>query len=212
MTKYPQFWSTMIVKKKKSKTRQASMTEISTILVNSIAIVARANPKKWAGSAHSTMMDLEIDSRGEVGETFLADALIQLGHEVEVDRTTDAGSKPWDLRVDGNVLIEVKTATLGKSNAIFQHERIIQGRGWDALALVDIAPDDVYLTLAAKQTIPFRRAAQVWTKHPKKLHLRGGGGDYKWDLTLNDVANRRLAALGDIEEHYQALLKELRRE
>ena len=187
------------------------MTKISTILVESIAIVARANPKKWAGSAHSTMMDLEIDCRGEVGETFLTAALRKLGHEVEVDRTTDAGSKPWDLRVDGDVLLEVKTATLGKTKTTFQHERIVQGRGWDALALVDIAPDDVYLTLAAKRTIPFRTKTQVWTERPKKLHLRGGVGDYKWDLTLNDVANRRIATLGDIEEHYQALLKELGR-
>lgn len=200
------------MKKKKGKTSRASMTEISKILVNSIADVARANPKKWAGSAHSTMMNLEIDSRGEVGETFLAKALTQLGHEVEVDRTTDAGNKPWDLRVDGDVLIEVKTATLGKSQATFQHEHIIRESGWDALALVDIAPDDVYLTLAAKRTIPFRKKAQVWTERLKKLHLRGGGGDYKWDLTLNDVANRRIATLGNVEEHYQALLKELRRE
>ena len=186
------------------------MNEISKMLLEHLAVATKRKTGQWLpSSTHTDMLDLSIDNKGEIGEKLLAAALRRLGHEVEVDRTTDAGEKPWDLRVDRKILIEVKTATLGRSNPTFQHEHIVLGRGWDALALLDVAPDDLYLTLAAKWTVPFRKPSTRWTINKKKLHQREGG-EFKWDFHLQDVADRRIVTLDDVEDSYQAMLKDLR--
>ena len=183
------------------------MTDVSGVLVGVLDSVAKRNPKKWSGSLHATMMDLEIDCRGEVGENFLAESLTLLGHEVRIDRTTDASSKPWDLLVDGRVMLEVKTATQGKTHT-FQHESISIERGYDALVLVDIAPDDVYLTCAPKTDIPFRKKNSLWTVREKKMHLRHDGRG-KWDLNLKDVEPRRIVTLDDVRAQYDLMLQRL---
>ena len=183
------------------------MTEISQFIHDAIETVAKENPKKWAGSLYETMMDLEIDCRGDVGEIFLKATLEQLGHEVQGDKTTDASAKPWDLLVDNTVMLEVKTATQGK-NRNFQHESLSVERGYHGLVLVDIGPDDIYLTCAAKSTLPFRRPNSRWTQRPKKFHIRNDGRG-KWDLTLKDVEGRKVETLDDIKQHYETMLKDI---
>ena len=186
------------------------MNEISKMLLEHVAVATKRKTGLWLpSSTHADLLDLSIDSRGEVGEKLLAAALRRLGHEVEVDRTTDAGEKPWDLRVDRKILIEVKTATLGNLSPTFQHERIVRARGFDALALLDIAPEEIYLTFAAKRMMPFLKPTTKFTISPKKLHQRDGG-EYKWDFHLRDVANRRIVKLKDVENGYQSMLKDLR--
>lgn len=129
-------------------------SSLSEILIRVIekSVKERVNP--WIHSSHELITELEIDQRGEAGENFMAACLRQNGHKVEIDRTTDPQEKSWDIRVDDNIMIEIKTATQGKKTKTFQHERIMVERAWHALALLDIAPEDIYLTLAPKNTIP----------------------------------------------------------
>lgn len=121
----------------------------------------------------------------------MATCLRQTGHKVEIDRTTDPQEKSWDIRVDDTIMIEIKTATQGKKTKTFQHERIMVERPWHALALLDIAPEDIYLTLAPKNTIPVRKANNIWTVNKKKTHMRRSG-EIKWDFSLKDVHLRKV--------------------
>ena len=82
-------------------------------------------------------------------------------------------------------------------------------RAWHALALLDIAPEDIYLTLAPKNTIPVRRKNKIWTVNEKKVHMRRSG-EIKWDFSLKDVRLRKVSSIDDIEKQYQELLKTLR--
>ena len=164
------------------------------------AEIAKAERSEWGG-ARFRMRRIEIDSRGDVGELFLRDVLVDLGHKVEMDRTTDSANKHWDLKVDGDICLEVKTASKG-ANDIFQHEKIFRQRRFDALVLVDIAPNDVYLTMAPKHTLPFKKPNSNWSVNNKKLHHRKPTGDYKWDLSLKDVADRRVETHDDVAQMY----------
>ena len=184
------------------------MTEIHQYVQDAIDTVAKENPKKWDGSLYEAMMSLEIDCRGDVGEIFLKVALEELGHKVQNDKTTDASAKPWDILVDDDIMLEVKTATQGK-NRNFQHESLSIERGYHGLILVDIGSNDVYLTCAAKSTIPFRRPNSLWTKKPKKFHIRNDGRG-KWDLTLKDVEDRIVKNLDDIKRHYESMLNDIK--
>ena len=170
------------------------------------SVKERVNP--WIHSSHEIITKLEIDQRGEAGENFMATCLRQNGHKVEIDRTTDPQEKSWDIRVDDNIMIEIKTATQGKKTKTFQHERIMVERAWHALALLDIAPEDIYLTLAPKNTIPVRRKNNIWTVNEKKVHMRRSG-EIKWDFSLKDVRLRKVSSIDDIEKQYQELLKTL---
>ena len=144
-------------------------SSLSEILIRVIekSVKVRVNP--WIHSTHELITELEIDQRGEAGENFMATCLRQNGHKVEIDRTTDPQEKSWDIRVDNKIMIEIKTAIQGKKTKTFQHERIMVERAWHALALLDIAPEDIYLTLAPKNTIPVRKKNNIWTVNKKKL-------------------------------------------
>ena len=56
---------------------------------------------------------LQSDSRGQVGEEFVAAVLTRLGHSVKNTQSTDPQNKQWDLVVDDKHLWEIKTATMG---------------------------------------------------------------------------------------------------
>lgn len=183
-------------------------SQLSEILISIVekSVKERINPR--IHRSHEIITKLEIDARGEAGENFMATCLRQNGHKVEIDRTTDPQNKSWDIRVDDTIMIEIKTATQGKKTKTFQHERIMVERPWHALALLDIAPEDIYLTLAPKNTIPVRKKNNVWTVNEKKVHMRRSG-EIKWDFSLKDVHLRKVSSIDDIEKQYQELLKTL---
>ena len=66
---------------------------------------------------------LQSDSRGQVGEEFVAAVLTRLGHSVKNTQSTDPQNKQWDLVVDDKHLWEVKTATMGQRTATKKIQR-----------------------------------------------------------------------------------------
>lgn len=184
------------------------MTNPHKILEAAIEAKIAASSDAWKNSRFLGMRHIQIDSRGEVGEVFMRDVLKSLGHHVEVDRTTDPTEKHWDLKVDGSVTLEVKTATMGAGKRpMFQHEHVLKDKKYDGLALVDIAPNDIYLTMAPKDTLPFLKENNIWTRNPKKMHRRMHGVEYKWDLSLKDVEGRKIETLDDIRRAYEKLAR-----
>lgn len=121
---------------------------------------------------------------------------------------TDPTKKHWDLRIDGITKLEVKTATLG-STLTFQHENLEKDRDFDGVVLLDVSPDTIYLTFAAKGSIPWTSKNDRWTRNPKKLHRRRNGISYKWDLSLRDVEDRRVETIEDVRLGFEAMLKEI---
>ena len=182
--------------------------DIKTMLADhiqrSVEIASRNNI--WIGGYFKAIQDLAIDLRGELGESYIADLLIKLGHGVEMARQTDRSDKHWDIRVNGKIDLEIKTATIGKKGKTFQHENIEKERRYDAIVLLDIAPDNIYLTVAPKNTLPYATPNNNWTLNPKKMHRRAHGIQYKWDLHLNDVKERRVETLDDVRRQFAILL------
>ena len=177
------------------------MSDIQKLLADRIKQKVRAfrEGDVWIAGRFKEIKALSTDSRGELGEDFLAELFEQLGHEVTQTKVTDRTQKHWDILLDGRLKLEVKTATLGKEGRMFQHENIERDRNFDILVLLDIAPDAIYLTLAPKKTLPFNERNSNWTKNPKKMHRRATGIHYKWDLSLRDVEDRKVESLDDLK-------------
>ena len=163
----------------------------------------------WRGSANEAIKRTELDTRGAIGEVFIQAVLEAAGHTVERDATTDPVGKHWDLLVDGKVKLEVKTATVGKDGKKFQHENIEKDKNWDGLVLLDVAPNVIYTTFAAKQTLPFVESSRhkgTWTVNERSMHRRRTSNFYKWDLSVKDLKDRAVTTVEDVVQHYNARL------
>ena len=110
---------------------------------------------------------------------------------------------PYDILVEGHFKVEVKLATRGKMNPTFQHENLKQERDCDAIVLIDVAPDKIYMTCGRKIDLPFRIANDKFTVTRKKMHLRPKG-EFKWDLHLRDVKNREIKTIDDFKRIFNA--------
>lgn len=183
------------------------MTNLADLLNSAIA-ESLNNPSDpaWKSGEFAQIRSLEIDRRGEVGEIFFAAALQELGYTTYVDRSAKPDQKQWDILVKDEIKLEIKTATA--SRAKFQHEHIIRNRDFNALVLVDISPSKIFLTCAAKNTLPWDAPSDKWTVKPKKMVLRPEGV-YKWDLTFADVKDREITTLEQIRIAYETMLNDL---
>ncbi|TPE57195.1 hypothetical protein FJO69_02160 [[Mycoplasma] falconis] len=170
----------------------------------------------WSpADAYYKMKLLSIDQRGRIGEHFLRDVFTELNMNVEY---IENGHGDFDLIVNGNK-IEVKTATLDKFNK-FQHEGIKNSKDWDAVAFVDIIPNDLYLTLIPhkdfnfdifytnKSGKPARRGTVKINDKIQNIHFRGKdnidgnatGAGYKVDFSIKDLKITK--TIKDIENIY----------
>ncbi|MGI9296651.1 MAG: hypothetical protein ACR2QC_01975 [Gammaproteobacteria bacterium] len=143
-------------------------------------------------------IDLQLDSRGQMGEEFVAAVLRQLGHSVKNKQTTDPQNKQWDLVVDDTHRWEIKTATMGKSTANFQHENIYRERDYHGIVFVDIAPDDLYVSFVPKHEIPW-----------KNLHRRKDSNFYKWDFSRSRIEDAKMTSLADFARGYAAAVSRI---
>lgn len=157
-------------------------------------------------SIYADVLLLNIDNRGQIGEEFIADSLKRQGYEVFFNNETDATNKHWDLKVKNKFTFEIKTATMGRPSPTFQHENIEKDRDYTALVLLDIGPDNMYLTVAPKETLPFTSPNDRWTRTSKKMHRRRTGINYKWTLSLRDVVDREVKTLKDIADMFKPII------
>lgn len=183
--------------------------DIVRILTNLIEeSIAYSGDTAWDKGEFVRIRELQSDNRGDVGEKFIAEALIAIGHKADISSVTDPAKKHWDVLVDNKIKLEIKTATLGRGKT-FQHENIEKDKDFHALVLLDIAPNELYLTCAAKSTLPWTERNSTWTNTSKKMHRRRISSVYKWDLNLADVVDRKIQSLDDIAEAYSHMLATL---
>ena len=178
----------------------------------------RENAKvKWVEEPHEGILSLPINKRGTVGEGFVVKLLEEIGvPNIDWHRSKDTqGDLPYDITAgDDFHHIEVKTATIGSDGRSFQHERITK-TGFDLLIFVDITPDEIYVTAIPKNFLNY-----------PDMHHRHPSGDYKYDLTLNQLQSgevkkgckpphwnncRRIETLADFLQIYESAVARLRR-
>ena len=158
----------------------------------------------WENSRYQPIRELEIDSRGFVGERFVQNCLNQIGYRTQRDEKTSLEEKGYDILVDGHFKLEVKLATRGRIQATFQHENLKQERDYDAITLIHVAPDKIYMTCGRKRDLPFRVKSTKFTVNKKKMHLRAKG-EFKWDLHVQDVQRREVKTIHDFERIFNAM-------
>ena len=180
------------------------MTNNKTVPSNKLAIKSVAVPiikeiqkeeakvSQWIGSPYGAIRDFQIDTRGAVGETLIASLLTGLGRKVSHNEATTDDEKDWDLICD-DLKYEIKTATLGRDGVTFQHEGIDKTRHYDGLIFVDIAPNDIYISIYAKKKI-------AWND----LHRRKDSSFYKWDTHLrptrkHDIGDNIVKTVADFD-------------
>lgn len=157
-------------------------------------ISERADKHGWEAGMFSQILKLSPDQRGEIGEALL-ERLLNDGGVTGVTRegALDRTLKHWDIRTD-DMDIEVKTATLGRNANTFQHEHLEHDRNYHAIVLIDIAPNDIYMTWSAKQDIPWRR-----------LHRRATSTGYKWDTKLSELESSKVTSHEDVVVAYNRI-------
>jgi hypothetical protein len=124
-----------------------------------------------------------IDDKGEVGEMLLYE-ILKGKFKTEWEKAKTSREKDWDIIVEG-MKIEVKTATMGNSSIVFQHEKFFRNRDYDVVVFLDFTPDDLYITFAKKSDI-------IW----ERLHKRKVNDilttEYKFDFSLKNIKEKRI--------------------
>lgn len=191
------------------------MTEVNKILCPAISRIVKQQQEKadgvWSGSKYAEIKRLEIDKRGEVGEVFVEEMLTDLGIQVKRSHETDRTKKHWDIRdcTNGHDF-EVKFATQGTENKSYQYEGFEKDRNYAGVILVALAPNNVYITCAAKRKMPFAKGNNHYTISIKKMHRREHGTQYKWTLARRDVEGREIVTVDDFGKHYYELLEDIK--
>lgn len=154
----------------------------------------------WFGAEFEDIRKLQIDSRGQIGERFIANVLQELGHKVTFSNVTDPRNKQWDLEVDGEIKLEIKTASRGLNSKTFQHENLDKNRLYDAILLLDIAPDAIYISMYSQAEFP-------WSK----CHRRKDSIYYKYDTTVKRLEDngKRIATLAEFKVAFDRLVSNL---
>lgn len=124
--------------------------EFKNIFVNVLENKYNQKQKRniWENSPWKHIAELENDDVGKVGELTIHQYLQFSGIDCNIDglKTKELGGGCGDGMIKGHS-VEIKTARLGSSSTSFQHE--LGEKPWIAeyMLFLDIAPNDMYITL-----------------------------------------------------------------
>lgn len=172
--------------------------EIKNIILKQVEDFKVKWKATWDGGIYESILSLSIDERGQLGEELCVEILREKGCNVEYDPNVTAETKGYDLMSNG-IKIEVKLATLGKSTASFQHESLYPQRDFEGLILIDVAPNDIYLSCIAKKDIKW-----------KELHHRKNSGYYKMDKRLKDILDKKIKTIDDFYKSYLKMVSNIK--
>jgi hypothetical protein len=169
------------------------------ILENAVNDAVSNIPDIWKNSVFKVLAHAHSDYRGKFGEKLLNDLLKKSGFKIrwDEDKNTNASDGIYDLFVNG-YRVEVKTSFENK-NGGFQHENIYKERVWDKLALIDIEPFTIFITILNFDDMTFNIPHPVFNRTPclrdnhksgckfdlGKSNLKNGvkaGITYRWDI------------------------------
>ena len=137
----------------------------------------------WKGTRFESVRDLTCDETGEVGEDMIHSICKQSSIECIWDNkklsSLNDNGKVYDMLIGGKK-IEIKTARLGEHGS-FQHESLRNTGESDFWVFVDIAPNDIYITVLKDFDLSSNDKHPILGKNP---HLRKKALDqYKLDFS-----------------------------
>jgi len=156
--------------------------------IEKITNTQKKKKQNWVSTSKFNILKTmsSIDDKGEVGEMLLYEVL-KSKFKAEWEKAKTSREKDWDIVVEG-IKIEVKTATMGNSSIVFQHEKFFRNRDYDAVVFLDFTPDDLYITFAKKSDI-------IW----ERLHKRKVNDilttEYKFDFSLKNIKENKINKL-----------------
>lgn len=157
-------------------------------LIEKVKIVTLENSSNiWVNSPFEFLRTtLTSDERGKWGEN-LAYELIKGLTDYEVIWDGDRNIK----RKDGSIYdilvndkrVEVKTATKGSKNDVWQHDNIYEENVWDIILFIDVNLYGIYFTIMNHSDIPFGTDKHKILNKQSTRHLSA----WKFDLTINQI-------------------------
>jgi hypothetical protein len=170
------------------------------ILENAVSDSVANMTDIWKNSVFKELAHAKPDITGKFGERLLNDLLKKYGFLVkwDEDKNTASSDGTYDLKVNEE-RIEVKTSFENK-NGGWQHENIYKERVWDKLALVDVEPYAIFITILNFEEMTFDTPHPVFNRTPSlrdnhksgckfdlgKCNVKNGvkaGITYRWDLS-----------------------------
>lgn len=156
--------------------------------INEIAKNQQNKKQNWKSTSTFNPLRImnSIDDKGEVGEMLLYEVLKDK-FNVKWEKSKTSLDKDWDIIIEG-IKIEVKTATMGNTSIVFQHEKFFKNRTYDAIIFLDFTPEDLYITFAKESDI-------IWDK----LHHRKVNSvlttEHKFDFSLKNIIEGKIDKL-----------------
>lgn len=156
--------------------------KISTIILKKIKEIKKRKPPQmfdWNDSLYEDIQFLTIDERGQLGEEIAIEILKNFKCKIRYDASITGAEKGWDF-ISNGLKIETKLATITIGTGLFQHENLHPQRDFDGILFIDVAPNEVYLTVVCKKDI-------IW----KKIHRRESG-IYKCDFSIKHIKDNKI--------------------
>lgn len=129
---------------------------------------------------------LTSDERGKWGENLTYELIKGLtDYEVIWDGDKNIKRKDgsiYDILVN-NKRLEVKTATKGSSNDVWQHDNIYEENVWDVILFIDVNLFGIHFTIMSHSDIPFGLDKHKLINKKSTRHLSG----WKFDLSINQI-------------------------
>ena len=161
----------------------------------------------WENSKWFHISELENDDVGKAGERIIAEFCKKGNIPSEIDgiKTKELGGGVGDGTINGKT-VEIKTARLGSNNSSFQHE--LGECPWlaDYMMFLDIAPENMYLTIFKNFTEEFYKESGCNSSKKcnpyfptKSICWRKQKGAFKLDTTININKNNKFTFILDAD-------------
>jgi hypothetical protein len=143
----------------------------------------------WKGTRFEKVRDLTCDEVGQIGEDLIYSIcnknIIECIWDKKKLSSLNDNGKVYDMLIGGKK-IEVKTARLGEQGS-FQHENLRNTGESDFWVFVDIAPNNIYVTVLKDFDLSLQKEHAILGK---KAHLRKKAFDqYKLDFSPKTISN-----------------------
>lgn len=168
-----------------------SFTTVATSLINK-KHTQKQKRDIWGNSKWKNISELENDDVGGVGEEIINELCkkSQIVSDIDGTKTKQQGGGIGDGKIKGKTC-EIKTARLGSSGSSFQHELGEVPWKADFMIFLDIAPENMYVTLFKNFDEEFYKKSGVDSSNKcspyfptKSITWRKQKGAFKLDTSI----------------------------
>ena len=168
-----------------------TFTGVASNIINAI-FDKKQKRNIWENSEWAHIADLENDDVGKAGENIINEFCAQATVQADIDglKTKELGGGSGDGIINGKT-VEIKTARLGSNGSSFQHELGEVPWTSEFMIFLDIAPENMYITIFPNFTEAFYKNSGRDSKikctpyfPTKSICWRKQQGAFKLDTTL----------------------------